>query len=301
AREARNSPARRRRLDPRVAERLRPAAGHGRCERAVGDAEAVRAGAPPQRAALQRAVPHLRERGAEGRDARPRHGLGRRDGDQHDRAEPDRPGEQERQARARARAHPEGPVAHPVHAVPGERHERRLAPNARRRARRRAAADPRPPPPRHDLPLAMDLVVRATAIFFVVLILTRVIGRRELSQLAPFDLILLIILGDALEQGLTQDGYSVTGAILVVGTIALLQVFMSWVGFRFPPLRPVLEGEPVIIVEDGKPIERNLKRERLTLEEVMESARLKEIGSLAEIRWAVLERNGEISFLKKSG
>jgi len=147
----------------------------------------------------------------------------------------------------------------------------------------------------------MDLVVRATAIFFVVLILTRVIGRRELSQLAPFDLILLIILGDALQQGLTQDDYSVTGAILVVGTIALLQVFMSWVGFRFPPLRPVLEGEPVIIVEDGKPIERNLKRERLTLEEVMESARLKEIGSLAEIRWAVLERNGEISFLKKSG
>jgi uncharacterized membrane protein YcaP (DUF421 family) len=146
----------------------------------------------------------------------------------------------------------------------------------------------------------MDLVVRATVVFFVVLVLTRAIGRRELSQLAPFDLILLIILGDALQQGLTQDDYSVTGAILVVGTIAVLQVFMSWLGFRFPLLRPVLEGEPVIIVEDGKPVERNLKRERLTLDEVMESARLHQIGSLAEIRWAVVERNGEISFLKKS-
>lgn len=145
----------------------------------------------------------------------------------------------------------------------------------------------------------MDLVLRAIVVFFFVLVLTRVIGRRELSQLAPFDLILLIILGDALQQGLTQDDYSVTGSVLVVGTFAVLQVCMSWLGFRFPPLRPILEGEPLVIVEDGKAIERNLRRERLTIEEVMESARLHEIASLSEVRWAIIERNGEISFLKK--
>jgi len=145
----------------------------------------------------------------------------------------------------------------------------------------------------------MDLVLRAAVVFFFVLVLTRVIGRRELSQLAPFDLILLIILGDALQQGLTQDDYSVTGSVLVVGTFAVLQVCMSWLGFRFPPLRPILEGEPLVIVEDGKAIERNLRRERLTLEEVMESARLHQIASLSEVRWAIVERNGEISFLKK--
>jgi len=146
----------------------------------------------------------------------------------------------------------------------------------------------------------MDLVVRAIVVFFFVLVLTRVIGRRELSQLAPFDLILLIILGDALQQGFTQDDYSVTGAVLIVGTFAVLQVTMSWLGFRFARLRPILECEPVIIVEDGKVIARNLKRERLTLEEVAESARLHEIASLDEVRWAVIERNGEISFIKKS-
>jgi uncharacterized membrane protein YcaP (DUF421 family) len=146
----------------------------------------------------------------------------------------------------------------------------------------------------------MDLVVRAVIVFFFVLVLTRVIGRRELSQLAPFDLILLIILGDALQQGLTQDDYSVTGAVLIVGTFALLQVLMSWLSYRFPPVRPVLEGEPLIVVEDGKPIDKNLKRERITLEDLMESARLHEIRSLDEVQWAVLERNGEISFLKKS-
>jgi uncharacterized membrane protein YcaP (DUF421 family) len=146
----------------------------------------------------------------------------------------------------------------------------------------------------------MDIVVRAAVVFVFVLVLTRVIGRRELGSLAPIDLILLIILGDALQQGLTQDDYSLTGAALVVGTLAVLQVFTSWVSFRFPFTRRLLEGEPLIVVEDGKPIERNLRRERLTVEEVTESARLHEIGSLDEVKWAVLERNGEISFLKKS-
>jgi uncharacterized membrane protein YcaP (DUF421 family) len=146
----------------------------------------------------------------------------------------------------------------------------------------------------------MDIVLRASVVFVFVVILTRVIGRRELGSLAPVDLILLIILGDALQQGLTQDDYSLTGAVLVVGTLAVLQVFTSWVSFRFPFTRRLLEGEPLIVVEDGKPIERNLRRERLTVEEVTESARLHEIGSLDEVRWAVLERNGEISFLKKS-
>jgi uncharacterized membrane protein YcaP (DUF421 family) len=146
----------------------------------------------------------------------------------------------------------------------------------------------------------VDLVLRAVAVFAFVLILTRVIGRRELASLAPLDLILLIILGDALQQGLTQDDYSVTGAVLVVGTLAVLQVATSWISFRFPFTRRVLEGEPLIVLEDGKPIDRNLKRERLTVEELAESARLHEIGSLDEVKWAVLERNGELSFIKKS-
>jgi uncharacterized membrane protein YcaP (DUF421 family) len=145
----------------------------------------------------------------------------------------------------------------------------------------------------------MDLVLRTTAIFFFLLVLTRAIGRRELSSLEPFDLILLIILGDAVQQGLTQDDYSVTGAILVVGTFAVLQVFISWVGYRFPKARPVLEGEPIIVVQDGEVIERNLKRERLTKEEIAEEARKQQISKLDEVQWAVLETNGQISFIKK--
>ena len=147
----------------------------------------------------------------------------------------------------------------------------------------------------------MDIVLRTVAAFVFLLVLMRVIGRRELSTLQPFDLILLIVLGDAVQQGLTQDDYSVTGAFLVIGTFAVLQVFVSWVGYRFPGSRPILEGEPLVVVQDGKVIDRNLKRERLTVEEIAEAARLEQIGSLDEVQWAVLETTGLISFIKKSG
>ncbi|HZQ89941.1 MAG TPA: YetF domain-containing protein [Gaiellaceae bacterium] len=146
----------------------------------------------------------------------------------------------------------------------------------------------------------MDLVLRATVVFAFILLLTRVIGKRELGSLQPFDLVLLIVLGDALQQGLTQDDYSLTGAILVVGTIAVLQVFVSWLSYRFPRARPILDGEPIIIVQDGEAIERNLKRERLTIEEVAEEARRQQIAHLSEVQFAILETSGAISFIKSS-
>jgi uncharacterized membrane protein YcaP (DUF421 family) len=146
----------------------------------------------------------------------------------------------------------------------------------------------------------MDIALRGIAVYAFIYFLTRVIGRRELSSLEPFDLILLIILGDTVQQGLTQDDYSVTGAVIAVGAIAVMQVLTSWLSFRFRRLRPVLQGEPIIVVEDGNPIEANLKRERLTVEEVMAEARQSQIESLDRIKWAVLETSGNLSFIEKS-
>jgi uncharacterized membrane protein YcaP (DUF421 family) len=144
----------------------------------------------------------------------------------------------------------------------------------------------------------VDIVLRATIVFCFLLVLTRVIGRRELSSLQPFDLILIIILGDAVQQGLTQDDYSLTGAFLAIGTIAVLQVFVSWVGFRFPRARPVIEGTPIVVVQDGDVIARNAKRERLSVDEIREAARQQGIGQLSQVKWAVLETNGQITFIK---
>lgn len=143
----------------------------------------------------------------------------------------------------------------------------------------------------------MDIVFRAIAIFAFLLLLTRIVGRRELSSLEPFDLILLIVIGDLVQQGVTQSDHSVTGAILAAGTFGILTVVVSYLSFRFARLRPVIEGEPMILLQDGKPIERNLRRERITLGELAAAARQEGIASLDRVQWAVLETGGRISFI----
>jgi uncharacterized membrane protein YcaP (DUF421 family) len=145
----------------------------------------------------------------------------------------------------------------------------------------------------------MDLTIRAVVLFGFVYLITRVIGRRELSSLEPFDLILLIVIGDAIQQGLTQDDYSVTGSLIVIGTFAVLQVAISYLSFRFPRLRPALDGQPIVIVQDGTAIEKNMRRERLTIDEVMVEARQQQVTSLDDIAWAVLETSGKISIIPK--
>jgi uncharacterized membrane protein YcaP (DUF421 family) len=146
----------------------------------------------------------------------------------------------------------------------------------------------------------MDIVIRAIVVFAFLYILMRVIGRRELSTLEPFDLILLVVLGDAVQQGLTQDDYSLTGAFLAIGTIAILQVGLSYTNLRFPRMRPLLSGEPIVVVQDGKPVERNLRRERVTIDDLMSAARRQNIATLDDVAWAVMETSGEITFIKKS-
>ena len=146
----------------------------------------------------------------------------------------------------------------------------------------------------------MDIAIRAIALFCFMLFITRVIGRRELSSLSPFDLILLIVLGDAIQQGLTQDDYSVTGAIIAISTIATLQVATSYVSYRSRRARKILEGLPVVVVQDGKFVEANLRRERMTSDEIEEEMRVQQIASLDRVEWAILETNGTMSFIPKS-
>ena len=136
--------------------------------------------------------------------------------------------------------------------------------------------------------------------FLFIWLLTRAVGRRELSTLEPFDLILLVVIGDLIQQGVTQNDFSVTGAMLAVGTVGAMTVLFSWLAFRFPRVQPVLEGDPVILVERGKPIDRNLRMNRITREELASQARMQQIAQLDDIDWAVLETSGNISFIPKS-
>jgi uncharacterized membrane protein YcaP (DUF421 family) len=146
----------------------------------------------------------------------------------------------------------------------------------------------------------MDLVFRATVIFFFIFLITRIAGRRELSSLEPFDVILLVVLGDLVQQGITQSDESVTGTLIVISTVTLLSVAVGWASFRSGRLRLVTEGQPIILVQDGQIIERNLRRERLSQGDVEEEARRQQFASLEDVRWAILEKEGSISFIPKS-
>jgi uncharacterized membrane protein YcaP (DUF421 family) len=146
----------------------------------------------------------------------------------------------------------------------------------------------------------MDLVLRTVVIFFFMLVISRAIGRRELANLEPFDLILLVVMGDLIQQGVTQSDNSVTGTMIVLSTLALLIVALSYLNFRAPRLRPILDGEPLVLVEHGKPIPANLARERITEQDLTQQARLQQIASIADVEWAVLETSGNISFIPMS-
>lgn len=145
----------------------------------------------------------------------------------------------------------------------------------------------------------MDIALRAIVLYAFLILIMRVTGRRELSSLSPVDLVLLIVLGDAIQQGLTQDDYSITGAVIAVSTIATMQVAASYVAFRSKRARRVLEGNPIVIIEDGTFVTANLRRERVTVDEVCESMRLQQIGNVDQVAWGILESNGDISFVKK--
>ena len=144
----------------------------------------------------------------------------------------------------------------------------------------------------------MDIALRGVVLYVFVVFLLRVIGRRELSSLSAIDLVLLIVLGDAIQQGLTQDDYSVTGALIAVSTIALMQLGSSYLSFRSSRMRTVLEGDPMVVVQDGKPVARNLRRLRMTTDELAEEARGQGIASLNEVRWAITEASGTVSFIQ---
>ncbi len=145
----------------------------------------------------------------------------------------------------------------------------------------------------------MQIVVRAVVLFTFVWVVVRAMGRKELSELSTFELVLLVVMGDLIQQGVTGDDRSMTGAMLAVGTFAMMVLGMSYVTFRFQRTSEVFEGTPVVIVVDGRPLEKILEIERLTLDEVKDAAREQGIGDLANVHIGVLESDGKFSFIKR--
>ena len=147
----------------------------------------------------------------------------------------------------------------------------------------------------------MDIIVRAAVIYVFIWLVLRALGKRELGELTAFELVLLFIIGDLVQQSITQDDKSLTAAVLAISVISLLVVVQSYAVFKWRRTRPVLEGTPVMLVYNGHVIEGPLHRERMTMEDLEEAAREHGIEHLSDVRAAVLESGGKLSFITSEG
>ena len=147
----------------------------------------------------------------------------------------------------------------------------------------------------------METVIRAAVLWLFVLVVMRALGRKELSQVSPFEFVLLVVIGDLIQQGVTEQDTSVTAAMLAVATLALLTVASSFISFRWSKLAPMVEGVPVVIIENGRLLRQVLRIERLTGDEVEDAAREQGIGDLRDVRLGVLEADGSFAFVRFDG
>lgn len=145
----------------------------------------------------------------------------------------------------------------------------------------------------------MSVVIQATVVFAVLWLVVRVVGKRELSQLSAFDLILLVVIGDLIAEGVISEDTSVTGAVIAVSTFSLLTVALSWLSWRFPRTQRALEGIPTLLIRDGEILDEALRLERVTIDDLHAAARQEGIRDLDRVEWAVLEQDGSFSFFER--
>ncbi|MGJ0239823.1 DUF421 domain-containing protein [Novosphingobium fluoreni] len=146
----------------------------------------------------------------------------------------------------------------------------------------------------------MDIIARATVLFFVMYLLLRMLGKRELSQVTPFELVLLIVMGDLVQQGITHNDFSMTGAAIAIFTIAFWSLSLSWISYLSPRAERMLEGVPRVVVRNGEIIEPNMHRDRITRAELEIEMRLAGIARISDVAWGILEPNGKISFIGRT-
>ncbi|MBB3526300.1 DUF421 domain-containing protein [Rhizobium redzepovicii] len=146
----------------------------------------------------------------------------------------------------------------------------------------------------------MDAVFRGLAIYFTLLVIIRLSGRRTLAQMTPFDLVIVLVISETTQQAMLGDDFSITNAVILILTLFTTDIGLSYVKRWWPRAAHIIDGVPTVLVTDGVYDERALKGARLQKEDVMQAARSQEgIESVAEIKFAILEVSGNISIIKK--
>jgi len=146
----------------------------------------------------------------------------------------------------------------------------------------------------------MELVIRASIIYWFLWVVVRGTGKRSLAEMSPLDLLILVVIGDLVQQGTTANDMSVAGAMIVISVLLLWAFAADRLSQRSKKVEGVLMGDPVVIVHDGEIIEERARRERLSEEDIKSAAREQGIGHLSSIRFGVMEADGKFSFVTTS-
>ena len=145
----------------------------------------------------------------------------------------------------------------------------------------------------------MESVVRALVIYAVLMVLFRITGKRSLGQITTFDFVLLLIISEAIQNGMVGSSYSITNSLVLVVTLVTVDVVLSLVKRRSPRLEQFLDGTPVVIVENGRPLRERMDKERVDESDVLGAARREGLERMEQVKYAVLERNGQISIIPR--
>jgi uncharacterized membrane protein YcaP (DUF421 family) len=147
----------------------------------------------------------------------------------------------------------------------------------------------------------MEAVLRAVGVYVMLLVAFRLTGKRSLAQVTTFDLVLLLIIGEATQQALLGEDFSVTHAAVVISTLLVLERIADIVTWRSPALRRATESQPVVLVDDGRVLWEQLDHYHLSVDDVVTAARERHgLQGMADVQWAVLEVSGSISVVPRS-
>ncbi|HGP0311664.1 DUF421 domain-containing protein [Citrobacter freundii] len=148
----------------------------------------------------------------------------------------------------------------------------------------------------------MEMVLRALAIYLILLVVFKIVGRRALLQMTSFDLILLLIISEATQQALLGNDFSITGAMLTIVTLVVIDILFGFIKKQMSSAESALDGSPVILLDYGEPLMEKMKMVDVSLDDILVAARQSQgITEPVKIKYAILERNGHISVIPDEG
>lgn len=155
-------------------------------------------------------------------------------------------------------------------------------------------------PTKHNMPDILSIALRSSIVYLCIILFIRIFGKKELSQLSVIDLVFILLISNSVQNAMVGDNTSLTGGLIAAITLFLINALLRLLAYKYKRVEQFLEGEPVILIYQGKILHTHLKKEKITLEELEASVREHGVEKIAEVNLAVLEADGNISVLSNN-